>query len=548
MTIDTIGEAVDRERTRRVLASIISKAEPEEVVEEPVEEPVEPKEPAVPTGGERPKSGYAAPMADKGLRLPKARFTEDKVKGFLTENAAKLARGGNYISVWRDDEKGLVWLDTTKVMDGPQGQAAAARFGGDSNYDLSADKEVGEGSRKLVSFHDMTDEGEIDAITAEIIEAASEEPVAKHTPGGVDHDQGKHGSWSDGQSDDLKSEGSAATEPSGGKQPAAADVPQGKPGVQGLPVGRHSVMQLPDEPPREDDAFVREVHDRYLAQVGPQIQHVAQNAGMDQMSIEGERRGIDTMGMYGEWEGNEFKGFTKDRVQWQAETLAAMEAEQAAANGQLPGTGSKAVVMLGLPGAGKSYLISNQLNEHVDTREYLTINADDIKEKLIYDDTPPEIEGVTGMELSSMVHEESSTMRKAWERTAMTKGTNVIFDITGANGKKTEKLLSNLSDLGYEIQLVHADVSVQEAAASALRRAATGGDLDAGELGRVVPAEFIGGMGVDSGGQGAPLDVIDQNFDDYLPYADRAMWFRTYPLNVEREKGEQKPTELLWSS
>ena len=41
MTIDTIGEAVDRERTRRVLASIISKAEPEEVVEEPVEEPAE---------------------------------------------------------------------------------------------------------------------------------------------------------------------------------------------------------------------------------------------------------------------------------------------------------------------------------------------------------------------------------------------------------------------------------------------------------------------------------------------------------------------------
>jgi hypothetical protein len=124
----------------------------------------------------------------------------------------------------------------------------------------------------------------------------------------------------------------------------------------------------------------------------------------------------------------------------------------------------------------------------------------------------------------------------------MLQGTNIIFDITGANGKKTEKLLSKLGDLGYEIQIVHADVSVEEAQASALRRAATTGNLEMGELGRVVPQDFIAGM------KRGDVDVIDQNFDDYLPYAERAMWFRTYPLNIERQGVDEKPIELLWSS
>ena len=394
--------------------------------------------------------------------------------------------------------------------------------------------------RQLVSFHDMTDESEIEGVVAEIMQAlgqeqeAPAEPVAKHTPGGVSHDQTEHGNWSDGSNE---------TQPT--NEPNRAPLGTQQRGTQGLPVGENSVMNVPVEIGREDAAFVREINDRYLAIAGPQLQHIDTNAGMAQMSVEGERRGIDTMGMYGLWEGNDFIGYSDERSQFQAEVLARMEAEQIAANGQAPGTGSKAVVMMGLPGAGKSFLIKDQLNAYIDTREYLTINADDIKKELIYGDTPPEIEGVTGMELSSMVHEESSAMRKAWEKSAMMKGTNVIFDITGANGPKTEKLLQKLTDLGYDIQLVHADVSVEEAQASAMRRAASGPNVEMGELDRVVPSGFIDAMRA-QGSEGS--DVIDQNFDNYLPYVSNAMWFRTYPLNVERDKKDHKPTELVWSS
>jgi len=396
--------------------------------------------------------------------------------------------------------------------------------------------------KQLVSFHDMTDESEIDGVVAEIIKAmgqeapAEEEPIEKHTPGGVEHEQKGHGNWSDGSTDDQSGERNYGI---------PEDMPQGRPGVQGLPVQANSVMSLPVEVPREDAAFVQEIYERNLALAGPKLDYIAENAGMEQMSVPGERRGVDTMGMHGVWEGDEFKYYPEERLAWQAEQLAIMEAEQAKAKGQLPGTGSKAVVMLGNPGSGKSHLIEHQLNEVVDTREYLTINADDIKGYIIANDTPPEIEGVEGDELSSMVHEESSHMRKVWEKTAMMKGTNIIFDITGANGPKTEKLLGKLADLGYEIKIVHADVDVMEAKASAVRRAVNGGDLESGTLGRVVPIPFIESMRVE-GQEG--VDVIDQNFDNLLPYASEAYWYRTFPLNVEREKGEQKPTKLLWSS
>ena len=387
--------------------------------------------------------------------------------------------------------------------------------------------------KQLIAFHDITEETDLDAVVAEVmaaIEGSRKEPVKKHEPGGQSHDQSNHG---------VKGTGSA----SGGR------TPTGGKGVNLSPADMAATAQA-DAPfldaaqvPTEDQAFVTEIYNQHLAMAGTKIQYISDNAGMDQMSIEGSRRGIDTMGMYGEWDGNEFGGYSEDRGEWQSQVLSNMENEQAAANGMDPLQERKAVVMLGLPGSGKSFLIKNELNEHIDTREYLTINADDVKTHIIEGDTPPEIEDVNGMELSSMVHEESSTMRKAWEATARAKGTNVILDVTGANRSKTLGALGKLKDAGYHITLVHADVSIAEAKASALARAATGGEGDT--LGRIAPERFIQGM-ASSDFEGH--DVIDLNFDDYLPLANTAFVFRPFPLNKYREKADYRPTELLWST
>lgn len=378
--------------------------------------------------------------------------------------------------------------------------------------------------RTFVDIRDITDESEIDSVADEIAKMLTEK-VAKHRPGGQDHEQGKHGNWSDGSSEDSGKERGAAQ---------AAPTRNQNQGSQGMP-------QSPDSKPKEDPEFVRSIQEKYLSQAGSRIEHVMSVAGMEQMSHPG-KKGQDTMAMYGVWDGDRFTGrYTPERTQWQADMLAQMQQEQVVKNGMEPGQDRRAIIMAGLPGAGKSHLIQTELNQYIDTREFLTINADDIKEKIIFEDAPPEIEDVGGWELSSMVHEESSHMRKLWERQAMEQGTNLILDITAANQGKTIKLLEHMSDLGYDITVVHADVTPDEAMASALRRAASGGDGE--HLDRIVPPDFIRGMISTEGG-----DVIDYNIDDYLPHASQVMWFRPFPLNVERPPEERKPTELIWST
>ena len=380
--------------------------------------------------------------------------------------------------------------------------------------------------RSFVSLINIEDEDQIEAAVAELLEAlgGKTEEVTKHTPGGVDHDQSKHGSWAHGQKD-------------GPSSPSSSSAPQSPP--KGNSGGPSATFAQPKSPP-EDAAFIRSIIEKNLAIAGPRLAQVEAEAGQDQMSSE-THRGEDTMGMYGEWNGNEFQGYTEERDTWQPGILAQMQQEQIVKNGRMPGQDCRAVIMAGLPGSGKSHLISTDLNQYVDTREFLTINADDIKEKIIFEDTPPTIGNIEGWELAAMAHEESSTMRKVWENAAMESGTNIILDITAANGGKTQKLLQSLKAKGYDVTIVHVDTTPDEARASALRRAVVGGDPSKGTLGRVVSSSFIDGMRSGDG------DVIDENFDDYLPHADRAYWFRTYPLNVERSANEQKPTELLWS-
>jgi hypothetical protein len=139
-----------------------------------------------------------------------------------------------------------------------------------------------------------------------------------------------------------------------------------------------------------------------------------------------------------------------------------------------------------------------------------------------------------------MVHEESSSMRKVWEASAMTQGTNVILDVTGANQANTLKVMNSMKDDGYHLTIVHADVTVDEAKVSALARAANGGTENA--LGRIVPESLIEGM------RSGDSDVINDNFYAYIGVANESYWYRTFPLNVERKKIDERPTELIWSS
>jgi predicted kinase len=120
----------------------------------------------------------------------------------------------------------------------------------------------------------------------------------------------------------------------------------------------------------------------------------------------------------------------------------------------------RAIIAGGLGGAGKTTV----LEEHagIDRSQYLTINPDDIKEELAERGLIPEVEGLSPMEASDLVHEESSYIAKRLGRRAMDDGKNVIWDITMSSRKTTEDRLDALDSAGYIPTGIFVDIPVEE--------------------------------------------------------------------------------------
>lgn len=116
------------------------------------------------------------------------------------------------------------------------------------------------------------------------------------------------------------------------------------------------------------------------------------------------------------------------------------------------GRNGRAIMMGGLPGAGKSTAIRQQadrlgveLDDNGDPINFAVINPDDMKQALLsykHADGTPLIETEPGLkrgEMASLVHEESSVLAKALSTRILDEGFDVIFDITLGNAKKSKK-------------------------------------------------------------------------------------------------------------
>lgn len=244
------------------------------------------------------------------------------------------------------------------------------------------------------------------------------------------------------------------------------------------------------------------------------------------MSEDGVRRGEDTMGLYGEWEGDNFLGWTPERYEWHQDVIAAHEQLQIEENGRPPKAEKRALVMTGLPGAGKTFVLKHFAP--VDLADYVVVNADDLKESIIFDDSPPSIgEEYKGMELSSVVHEESSAMAKAWQANLVARDMNMALDITGGNRSSTLKRIGQLQEVGYQVDIVHVDVGPKEAWQSTIKRYEDGLKTELG--GRPVPPKFIEALAVNE-----DTDVIDHHFDMYRVMANGSWWhYRNYPITKQ---------------
>jgi predicted ABC-type ATPase len=157
----------------------------------------------------------------------------------------------------------------------------------------------------------------------------------------------------------------------------------------------------------------------------------------------------------------------------------------------------RAIMAGGLGGAGKSTVLDKHAG--IDRSQYLTINPDGIKEETARRGLIPELDGLSPMEASDLVHEESSHVAKLLAGRAMKDGKNIIWDITMSSTRSTEQRLGDLDRAGFSTRGIFVDIDIPEA-----KRRADARHRDGHE-------EYRAGIGF--GGRYVPPEVIDAQAD-----------------------------------
>lgn len=152
-----------------------------------------------------------------------------------------------------------------------------------------------------------------------------------------------------------------------------------------------------------------------------------------------------------------------------------------------------AVMAGGLGGSGKGTTLSNHAG--LDTKNYLTIDPDRVKEEMAKRGMVPKVDGVAPMEAAALIQKESTHIAALLARRAYANKTNVIWDMTMANDGVVAKRLGQLKSNGYnKIDAVFVHVPASVSAQRALDRHRRGLEDQRngkGLGGRYVPPEII---------------------------------------------------------
>ena len=153
----------------------------------------------------------------------------------------------------------------------------------------------------------------------------------------------------------------------------------------------------------------------------------------------------------------------------------------------------RSVMAGGLGGAGKSTTLRSPALG-IDAGDYLTLNPDDVKELMARRGLAPAVEGLSPLEASALIHEESSHITQRLASRAYADRTNVMWDTTMSGERSVVKRLDRLGELGYEVEVVFVDIPVETSVQRALARHRRGLDewrVGRGAGGRYVPPEII---------------------------------------------------------
>jgi predicted ABC-type ATPase len=134
----------------------------------------------------------------------------------------------------------------------------------------------------------------------------------------------------------------------------------------------------------------------------------------------------------------------------------------------------KAAILIGPPASGKSS-IANPVARKMGAA---IIDADDIKK------TMPEYNGGIG---ATAVHEESSVLHEFLVRIAKADGKNIVVPKVGKSPKSIVRLIKDLKDAGYKVDLIDVAVSSKNARARMYSRFV--------KTGRLVPPKYLTAVG-----------------------------------------------------
>jgi hypothetical protein len=182
----------------------------------------------------------------------------------------------------------------------------------------------------------------------------------------------------------------------------------------------------------------------------------------------------------------------------------------------------RAVIAGGLGGAGKSTVLKGYAG--IDASQFVTVNPDDVKEVMASKGMVPPVDGLSLMESSALVHEESSHIANMLAARAYAEKTNIVWDITMSRKASVEKRIAEMRAAGYtDVDAVFVDIPVETSVERALgrhRRGMEKAKAGDGLGGRYVPPSIIRQNSSDtsSSANRDTFDALQPEFDSWVVY------------------------------
>lgn len=219
------------------------------------------------------------------------------------------------------------------------------------------------------------------------------------------------------------------------------------------------------------------------------------------------------------------------------------------------GADRRAVVLAGPPGAGKTSTRERALGDAA--TGFLIIDADEFKKRLLKEAIADksyeswikpaavrELEAAGErfhpMELSSLVHTESSFLADEQRARALRAGKNVVIDTVLSSDTKARQIMGELERAGYDVQVVDVEVPrevseerIQKRWQEGNERAERGDGLG----GRWVPSEFGAWVYGDPGGRSRP-EANARMVAEESPAVSR---YRVYRTTAEQADAKAPP-------